>query len=288
MNPSLILLLVGLVGGLFAGHWKPLAFLAPKPPTAQLTALQSDLQKAKDDAAAKDTALKAAHDAEQARLTEQLRVAQQMSQGASTALGRVPAVHITPELTLGQSLLLRSNVRLATAIGKLPEDMQAEILAIVDQALSSVQAERDAAQAALVKKDADFQAVTAEREQIKAQIPVLAAKAQAAETAKAQLETAVTAKTEEVKQAADKLDAKAREAGSLTGALTSLWHWIVFGACAYAFLAFILPAITGVMPSGTFKNFLRHVSGFTLNPIHHADAVATINNLKTSLTQPKT
>ena len=286
MNPAIIYLVLGLGAGVFAGHWKPLAFLAPKPPTAQLTALQADLQKAQADPVAKEAALKAANAAELARFTEQLRAAQQMSQGAANALGRVPVVVRTPEFVLGDSLLARANVRLATAIGKLPDDLQSEILAIVDNALSASEDARKQAEAALAAKDAEFKVVTADREQIKAQIPVLAAKVQAAEAKVESTQAQVTAKTEEVKIAADKLDAKAREAGSLSGTITTLGHWAIFAACAYVFLAFVLPGITGVMKSGPLKNALRHVSGVVLNPIHHADAVKTINLLKS--TQPKT
>ena len=226
MNPALIYLLLGLGAGIFAGHWKPLAFLAPKPPTAQLTALQADLDKAKADAAAREKALTDAHQAEHAKLMAQLTAAQQFTEGAGNALARVPSDKVTPEVRVGTSLLLRGNLRLQTAIGRLPPDLQEEIATIVAQMLSASDAEVAKANAALAEKDAQFQQVTAEREAIKAQIPVLTAQAQKAEAAKTQLETAVTAKTEEVKKAADALDAKAREAGSLSGALTSAWHWI--------------------------------------------------------------
>ena len=286
MNPALINLVLGLGMGIFADHWKPLAFLAPKPPTAQLTALQADLEKAKADAQARENTLVAAKAKEQADLLAQLKAAQQMQSGAVVAFSRVPPMSQTPEFALGSSLLVRSNVRLAAAIGKLPEDMQAEILSIVDQALSTVQAERDAAQAALAKKDAEYQMVTADRDAVKAQIPALQKQADDAVAKVTVTEAKVTEKTNEVKAVADKLDAKAREAGSLLGSLDSVWHWILGIGCAYVFLAYILPGITGVMKSGPLKNALRHVSGFVLNPIHHADAVATINELKS--TQPKT
>jgi predicted nucleic acid-binding Zn-ribbon protein len=288
IDPLTLGLVLGLAGGIFFGKWAPLSFLKPKPPTAQLTALQADLDKAKADTAAKEKALAAAHDAEHAKLMAQLTAAQQFTEGAANALGRAPAASISPEVRVGASLLLRGNLRLQTAIGRLPADLQEEIVTIIDQMLSADAAELAKAQAALAAKDADFKQVTAEREAIKAQIPVLTAQAQKAEAAKTQLETAVTTKTEQVKQAADALDAKAREAGSLSGALTSLWHWILAGACAYVFLAFILPGITGVMQSGPLKNTLRNVSGYLLNPIHHQDAKTTIDQLKTAVIPPKT
>jgi len=57
-----------------------------------------------------------------------------------------------------------------------------------------------------------------------------------------------------------------------------LWGIVAF--LAYLFLAYILPAITCVMRAGPTKNFLRHVSGLVLNPIHHIDAARTISQLK--------
>ena len=284
MNPALLYFIFGMGTGIFAGHWKPLAFLAPKPPTAQLTALQADLQKAQADAVAKETALKAANAAELARFTEQLRAAQQMSQGAANALGRVPVVVRTPEFVLGDSLLARANVRLATAIGKLPDDLQTEILAIVDNALSASEDARKRAEAALAAKDAEFKIVTADREQIKAQIPVLAAKVQAAEQKVESTQAKVTEKTNEVKVIADKLDAKAREAGSLLGSLDSVWHWAIGIACVWFLLAFVVPGIVKHMASSPLKNGLRAVSGYATSPLLFHDASTKISDL----TQPKT
>ena len=282
MTPYLLVFVLGLGGGIFAGHWKPLAFLAPKPPTAQLTALQNDLDKAKADAAARENTLLAAKAKEQADLLTQLKAAQQMQEGASLALARVPVVHVTPELSLGQSLLLRSNIRLAAAIGRLPADMQAEILAIVDQALSTVQAERDTAQAALAIKDAEFKQVTADREQIKAQLPVLAARAAAAEEAKAKLETAVTQKTNEVKTWADAKAKAEAAAGSLMGSLDHLWHVILWVGGIYLFLALGLPGIVKHMASSPLKNGLRAVSGYATSPLLFHDAATKIETLTKS------
>ncbi len=56
------------------------------------------------------------------------------------------------------------------AIGTLPPDKQAEILHIVDGALSTVQAERDAARRALEAKDEELKVVSRERDEIKKEL----------------------------------------------------------------------------------------------------------------------
>ena len=74
---------------------------------------------------------------------------------------------------------------------------------------------------------AEFATLRGERDQLQAQIPVLAQKAaKAEETAKAKQQE-VTAVTEQVKVIATELDAKRREAGSLGGALSSAKNVIV-------------------------------------------------------------
>jgi hypothetical protein len=286
IDPLTLGLVLGLAGGVFFGKWAPFSFLKPKPDTAALTAAQAQLATAKTDAAAKEAALLAAHQAEQARLMEQLQAAQQFTVGAENALVRVPAAQATPEVKVGAALLLRGNLRLATAIGKLPPGLQDEIVTIVDQMLSADAGELAKAQAALASKDADFKTLTAERDAIKAQIPKLQQQADAAKEQVAVKEQAVTSLTNQVKDWAAKKFASDQQAGSLLGALASLRNLCLWVAGVWAFLAFVLPGIIKHMDSGVLKNTLRAVSGYATSPLLFHDASKKISSLSATSTPP--
>jgi VIT1/CCC1 family predicted Fe2+/Mn2+ transporter len=196
-----------------------------------------------------------------------------MQSGAQEALDRQPIEHRTEQTKLAVSLLNRSELALALAIGQLPPEQQAEILKIVDKALSSLASERDEAQRLLKEKDAELRTVTKERDAIKEELPKLAAQV---EEAKAK----AAAKTEEVKVAQVKLstwatikDKADRHASSLAGQVESLWNGLLWLAAIYVFLAFVLPAIVKVIPSGTTKNALRIVAGVFTSPILFLDAM---------------
>jgi predicted nucleic acid-binding Zn-ribbon protein len=83
----------------------------------------------------------------------------------------------------------------------------------VDGALSSVQAERDAANAALLAKDAELRTVTRERDAIKDELPRLAAQVAQAEQKAEAIKTQVATKIDEVKAVANTFDAERRKAG---------------------------------------------------------------------------
>lgn len=286
IDPATLGVLAGLSVGIFGAKWAPFEFLKPKPPTAQLTKLQSDLAKSQADTANAQQAATAAIAAERARLETMLRSAQQDTLGIITAQNRVPAVNRTAELKLATAMANRVSFKLVAAVGALPQDQQDAMVQLIDQALSDKQSEVDAANAKLAARDKEFATVSAERDTIKAEIPVLTAKAAKAEETTKAVQAQVTAKTDEVKIFADKADAKERENGSLSGALASAIRWLIGIAIGWVFLAFVLPAIVKVMRAGPIKNFLRDVSGFILNPIHHADAKTKIADLTAA--QPTT
>lgn len=269
---------VALAVGVFAGGWKPMELFRKKPPTAELTRLQTDLALAQAELARANAAKVAAEEAERARKDEQVRYAQQMASGAAESLSRQPTEHRTPQTQLASDLLRRSELALGLAIGTLPPDKQAEILRIVDGALSTVQAERDAARRALEAKDAELRQVTLERDAVKAEIPKLAAKAQDAEERAEQVAAQVTAKTELVKAAAEKLDAERRKAGSFAAQVDKLWRIAFWIAGGWAFLTLILPGIVKHLEAGRLKNLLRDVSGYAANPLLYLDAKRKLAN----------
>lgn len=252
--------------------WKPLQFLKPKPPTAQVTALQADLAKAQAELEAARVARADAAAAERARQEQQVRWAQQMASGAADTLLRQPAAHRTAETQLASDLLARANFGLAAAIGALPVDKQAEILAIVDKALSGVQVERDEARAALAAKDRELQAVTADREQIAQKLPILAAQLEAKEEAAQTVQAKLKAKTDEALVIAEKLDAKAREAGSLGAAAERWLRVLIYAALGWAFLAYGLPPLLKLMRPGRTKNILRDLTGYATSGLLYHDA----------------
>lgn len=269
-----ILIVAGVISAaaMLFGQWKPLKAFEKGPPVEQLTKLQSDLDKAQANLREAQAREQAAAAAERAKQTQQVRFAQQMQSGAQEALDRQPIEHRTEQTKLAVSLLNRSELALALAIGQLPPEQQAEILKIVDKALSSLASERDEAQRLLKEKDAELRTVTKERDAIKEELPKLAAQV---EEAKAK----AAAKTEEVKVAQVKLstwatikDKADRHASSLAGQVESLWNGFLWLAAAYVVIVFILPGIVKYLPSGALKTVLRDVSGFTANPLLYLDA----------------
>lgn len=226
MSPTLLYVLGGLMLGIVAGNWKPLAFLQRRPEVAQLSQAQADLAKAKADAEAKEAALVAAQTAERSKLEAQVRSAQQDNVGAVEAWKRIPAASRGAEVNLVGQMQQRVSLKLAAAIGHLPPEDQQAMVELIAGALSDKQAEVDAANAKLAARDAAFASLTVERDQIKAEIPVLTDQAVKAKETAQVAEAKVETKTEEVKQWAAKKDAADRAAGSLTGALGTAKHWV--------------------------------------------------------------
>lgn len=265
------------IGGVIAiaaavGGWKPFKFMEKGPPVEQVTKLQQDLDKAKADLAEAQAREKAAAEAERALKDMQLRQAQQMQSGAIESLDRQPVEHRTEQTKLATSLLKRSELALALAIGRLPPDQQAEILRIVDKALSDVAADRDEAQRLLKLKDEELKVITKERDELKQELPKLAAKVDAAEAK-------VTTKEKEVNVATAKLttwaiikDRADRRVSSLAGQFDALVNGLLWLAGLYVFIVYILPGIVKHMQSGPLKNALRNISGYAANPLLYHDA----------------
>jgi hypothetical protein len=259
--------------GIFGAKWHPFAFLKKKPPTVELKQEQADLDKLRAD-------LVATQDKERADLEAQVRAAQQMQAGAALALGRIPTEHVTAESKLAGNLLIRSDLRLVAAIGKLPEDQQAEILSIIDQALSGKQEEIDAANKKLADKDGAIKLVSEERDSLKNQIPVL--KSQVTEK-----DTLVKATQTKVIEYADKADAKERESGSLSASLASVFHWLEFAGIAYVLIFWLGPGILKHMEDDWPKRALRNVCGYLSSPLLYHDARKKLSDLADQLIPPK-
>lgn len=277
--------LIALAAGVFGTSWKPLEFLKPKPPTEELTRLQGELDAQKKAAAEALAARDAAVAAERAALEDQVRAAQQDNAGTIAALGKVPEPHKTAEVKLAAAMANRVSVKLASAIGALPATQQAEMMQLIDQALSEKQAEVDAAMEKLAIRDAEFADLVKERDQIKAQIPLLSRQVEAKQAELAEIEKAVTAKTDEVKRMADQLDAKAREAGSIGTALNRVLMAVAALILGYFFLTVILPGLVKHLDSGPLKNTLRAASGYLTNPLLYHDASKKLKDYEQRLSQ---
>lgn len=282
---ALISALIGIAAMTF-GNWKPFKRFEKGPPVEQVTKLQQDLDKAKADLAESKANLadaqareRAAAEAERALKDMQLRQAQQMQSGAIESLDRQPVEHRTEQTKLATSLLKRSELALALAIGRLPPDQQAEILRIVDKALSDVAADRDEAQRLLKLKDEELKVITKERDGLKQELPKLAAKVEAAEAKVDAAEAKVATKDKEVKVAVTKLsvwatlkDRADRQASSLAGQFDALVNGLLWLAGLYVFIVYLLPGIVKHMQSGPLKNILRNISGYAANPLLYHDA----------------
>lgn len=168
--------LIGIVALFATGRWELPAFMQKKPKTEQLTKAQADAATAKAEADKAKADLAALQAAQEAKKTEQLRYAQSMAEGTGAALKRVPAEHQTAEVGLASDLNARTQVAMSAAIGDLPPDQRAEILKIVDGALSKVESERDQARADLAKKDAALAEATTARGILEKQLPAVQAK----------------------------------------------------------------------------------------------------------------
>lgn len=267
-----VVAVVALLGGVVLGGWKPLEFLRKKPPTEQVSQAQRDLDSARAELARIQREQEDAKAAERAKQEDQVRYAQQMQAGAQESLDRQPDEHKTAQTRLASSLLKRSELALGLAIGGLPADKQAEIVRIVDGALSSVQKERDEAISRLQEIDRELKTVTQERNSAKKQLETIAPKLEEAQIAANERAELLKEKTQKLSDYAQKLDAKVRESGSLGAQLDNVLRIAIWIACGYAFLVYLLPGILKHMEAGRAKNFLRDVSGYATNPLLYHDA----------------
>lgn len=228
MDPLTIILILslGFGGGVAAGRWHPLAWLAPKAPVVALAAAQADRDALKKQLADSEARAKADAVALAAKTDAQLAGVQQMAAGAHLAHARVPLAHQVAEERLADSFVTRVQIRLVSIRGAMSAEDEAEIEQIVAGALSAKQAEVDAANAKLAVKDADFTRVTQEKAAVladKAKVDATVAVQEATLKAK---DAAVDTLTGQISDWAVKKEAADAKAGSLFGALTSAKHWL--------------------------------------------------------------
>ena len=258
--PVVVLIVCAAIGGAaLVPNWRPWnwAIFQPKVPVAALTQAQADLAKAQKEAAAREADLLAAQAKERAGLVDQVGYAHQMAAGASAALKKAPP---SPEVILASGLLDRVNSSLSAAIGDLPPQRQAEILAIVDGALSAKQAEIDAAKASLASRDADLARVTTEREQVKAQIPALQLSLSTAQAQVASKQADVAVQTAKVVTFAEKLQATEKEAGSLSAQVGSLFRIAILVGLIYLLIHVVLPSLAQEFPALGWLTTLNKVT----------------------------
>jgi vacuolar-type H+-ATPase subunit I/STV1 len=252
--------------------WQPFKAFEKGPPVAALEQARAEADKAKAELKEAQIKLDAAQKADEARKDAQVEHAQEMVAGAQEALKRQPAEHQTEQTALAVQFLDRTELALALAIGRLPEAQQAEIISLVDKALSKYATDRAEAMRLLREKDAELQQVSRERDQIKAEIPRYESKVQA-------LEQKAKDKDEKLAKAETKLgvwasikDRADRHNASLSGLIERITRGAMILGAAYVFIVFILPGIVKHMQAGRLKNTLRDLSGFTSSPLLYLDA----------------
>lgn len=276
------LLIAGAVLAALAGlaGWKPLDIFKKDPPVAKLEQLQAELVLAREIAEkAKIEAERIAQE-ERDRKDEQTRHAQQMVVGAKSSLQKIPAAQQLAETALASDLLTRAEFALGLAIGNLPENQRAEILLIVDRALSNVQAERDQARAQLLQKDAELKIITEERLKLiqegEDKLRDLAKK----DAEKRALEEKVDATSSKVSDWARRAVENEKKAGSLSAAFERLLYTVAIVAALYFFFVFVVPGIVKTMRPGKAKSILRDASGFLTSPLLYLDAKHKLDDAK--------
>lgn len=224
MNVALLWIVLGFGTGIFAGHLNFVpSFLRPKPPTAQLTALQTQLEQASADAkkalAEKDaTAAK-----ERSELLAMFEMGYESSLGAEYLLSKIDATHATPQSTLAAQMVSTANKRLQAALGKTEPP---EVIKAIADEMDGLISQRDAA---IKERDESIKKFDVLQATHNGTLQLLTVKNEQVKTSQEheeKVQSQVTEKTNEVKTVADKLDAEKRNSGSLLGSLGSAWHWI--------------------------------------------------------------
>jgi len=258
--PVIVLYVVGALAlTQFVPNWRLDHLFQKGPETKQLAEAQAALEKAKADAAIALAKLQAEQALAAQKTEEQVRYSQQMATGANLALKNAPK---SPEVILASSLLDRAAIGLRNAIGDLPADRQAEIVAIVNGALSAKQAEVDAAKAALAVRDHDLEVETKAKQEALAQIPALEAQVKAKDAAVQATQAVVTAKTQEVVAYANKAAEQEKQNGSLSALLNKLM-WVAGGvALLYLFVHVWLPIVSQSYPQ---NKLLQTLSAAAVN-----------------------
>lgn len=288
----LVLALAG-VAGVLAG-WRPLDAFRKKPDVAALTQLQTDLAASQArEAAARTEAKRLQDEKDKAAVSErkafvgELRSAQQSNVGAEHVLRKLAPEKQTPETRLGTAMVIRTNLRMATALGTLPDDLKLDILEMMDGVLK----DRDDAIARLIETDKKFAALTGEHEMTKkvlastsADLVVATKKVEVLSSETGKVQGQVTIATNTIKDIAKKLsDEKSKSSSALEAAgwWVDLALWL---GGAWGFFALIVPGIVKVMRPGQVRNILRDASGYALNPLQHHDAKLKIEDLKAQVT----
>ena len=180
--------------------------------------------------------------------TQQLDYTQTMAAGAAEAIDRVPLANRTPEVNLAAKMINRVENGLVAATGKaITQAAHDEIVKLVAEALSPIVAERDAAQAALAKKDSDLQVTIQENSSLRVQATTAQADAEVAKAKTQVLQTKVDTTTAQVviyAQAKADADAKA-------GGLSAYLSWfkrtvgigVILSAAGYLLIHYVLPSL---------------------------------------------
>ena len=270
VDPVTLAVVAGVALGIFVGSWKPLAMFRKPPPTEQLTALQAKLEAqqlfAIDAAKSAETAKRL----EREKLEAQVRAAQQDNEGTIAALWAIKPYAQTPETKLAAKMAQRVSLKLAAAIGKLPPEQQEAMVELIQQALSEKQEEVEAANVKLAALDASFRDLTAKRNELMAQIPILTEEARKSNARAIETASQVAAKTEEVKKWAVTADKALRESGSFTDSIKKVTYLLIGG---YLFFTIVLPGlIKHLNPDNPLKGLLRDASGYLTSPLLYHDA----------------
>ena len=278
VDPVTLYVLAGLAAGIFVGSWKPLNMFRKPPPTQQLTELQAKLDAQQAEGARVLRELEAAKLAERAKLEAQIRSAQQDNAGTVAALAKVKPSSLSPEVKLASRMAQRVTLKLAAAIGRLPQEEQDAMVDLIDQALSDKQSEVDEANRKLAEMDDKFRLTTKERDSLKMQAEVLLKESAESKKAIEETQRAVTTKTEEVKAWANKFFAADQANGSLWSSIERV-IFIVGGIIA--FFMFGIPAIVKHLESDNpLKSVLRDANGYFLNPLTYHDAKKKLAELQ--------
>ena len=277
MVPVVIYVIAGLAAGgtLLLKPWKWEAF-QKNPPIKQVAALQTQLNASQAKVTTLQTQLDTARDQDKADLKAQVGYSEEMVHGARVTLQKAA---MSPETALASNLLARADNGLTVAIGALPVSQQQEIEQIVNDELSAVQAQVDAANKQLAEKDAQLNQVTGQRDILSKQIPVLTTQLTTATSQRDANETQYQQKVGEVTtwvKAKEKSDSITQAFIRTCGVFKDI---LILLAIGWVFCAFILPAL-----GGTFEPlvWLKDVAGYILSPLTHHDQKKQIVALKAS------
>ena len=254
-----LLILVGMLA--FAGGaLKMPTWFQKKPPTAQLSQAEIDLAKAKAAQQQAEARLAELQAQQQAVGDKQLDYAQQMATGTVLALGRIAPGQVTPEVKLASEFATRAEAGLVAYRGDLTPAARAEMERMVSQALSAVQAERDAMKQALLAKDAALSQTIAQKSTLEAQIPTLEATVAAARAETAVKEAKATELTKEVTVWAEGKVAADAKASSLDAYAGNLLKGLIACGVLYVLVHFVLPSLAQEFPASKVLTWANKTS----------------------------